>query len=375
MDLLETLAIITVFQLLFLSVHLATYKKGNKTSKRILISFLGANAVFIIFFLLYHSKILDYSRYPPLYYIGDAVYFLLGPLIFLYTKSLCSSHFTLQKRDTLHILPFAVLSLVPLTIYHLRLVRQSEISSSNTAVISRDFRTVFSQVVLILIFVYIVLSLVTLYRYRKKIKNYVSFTKRVNLSWLLWIILAFFFMWLLDETNMLLLSMNHRPLRIIFFLSVLSISVNLVFATGIVFIGLRQPNVFTGNEANMKYGTSKLGKDEMEHCVKRLNAVMEREKLYLDPQLTINDIAKRMALPVKHLSQAINEGHKKNFFDLISSYRIEEAKRLLSQKDNQEKTILEILYEAGFNSKSAFNRLFKQKTGVTPSEFRKHINY
>jgi len=68
------------------------------------------------------------------------------------------------------------------------------------------------------------------------------------------------------------------------------------------------------------------------------------------------------------LSQIINESKNINFYDYVNSYRISEAKDLLSS--NCDKTILEILYEVGFNSKSAFNTAFKKFTSVTPSKYK-----
>jgi AraC-like DNA-binding protein len=70
------------------------------------------------------------------------------------------------------------------------------------------------------------------------------------------------------------------------------------------------------------------------------------------------------------VSQAINDGMKKNFYDLVNSYRVEEAKRLLMDEKNNNFTILSVGFEAGFNSKTTFNTVFKKFTGLTPTEFR-----
>ncbi len=80
-----------------------------------------------------------------------------------------------------------------------------------------------------------------------------------------------------------------------------------------------------------------------------------------------------MKLRPKLLSQAINEGLGKNFFEFINRYRIEEAKRLLTDPADKKITVLEVLYQVGFNSKSSFNTVFKKQTGLTPSEFKKKV--
>lgn len=96
---------------------------------------------------------------------------------------------------------------------------------------------------------------------------------------------------------------------------------------------------------------------------------MESEQLYLDPDLSIDDIAELMHISSKELSQTINQSFGRHFFDFVNSYRIEEAKRMLLDSRNS-MTIQEIMYAAGFSSKSSFNTIFKKKTNKTPSQFR-----
>jgi YesN/AraC family two-component response regulator len=97
---------------------------------------------------------------------------------------------------------------------------------------------------------------------------------------------------------------------------------------------------------------------------------MEGEKLYHEAELTLQQLANRLQLPTYLVSQAINDGLKKNFYELINGYRVEEAKQLLLSPKNQNFTILSIGFEAGFNSKTTFNTVFKKFTGMTPTEFR-----
>ena len=73
---------------------------------------------------------------------------------------------------------------------------------------------------------------------------------------------------------------------------------------------------------------------------------------------------------MRYLSQIINDSLQKNFFDFINFYRIEESKNYLSDSKYKKLNILEVLYEVGFNSKSTFNKVFKEHTGLTPTEYR-----
>ncbi len=89
----------------------------------------------------------------------------------------------------------------------------------------------------------------------------------------------------------------------------------------------------------------------------------------MDDAVSLNSLAEQLGIPSRQLSQLINEKLDKSFYDLINFYRIEEAKRQLSDESG-DKSILEIIYDIGFNTKSSFNRAFKKETGMTPSEFK-----
>ena len=110
---------------------------------------------------------------------------------------------------------------------------------------------------------------------------------------------------------------------------------------------------------------------KMDEIVGRINTLILKEKIYLEPELTLKNLAEKIQLPSYQVSVAINEKLKKNFYDLINSYRVEEAKRLLLDPKNKSYTILSVGFEAGFNSKTTFNTVFKKFTGVTPTDFRK----
>jgi AraC-like DNA-binding protein len=84
--------------------------------------------------------------------------------------------------------------------------------------------------------------------------------------------------------------------------------------------------------------------------------------------LNIEEFSKRINLPVKEVSAVINKHYNTNFFEFMNSYRVEEAKRLLSDTD---KSVMDVLLEAGFNSKSAFHRFFSRLVGMSPTEYRK----
>lgn len=126
-------------------------------------------------------------------------------------------------------------------------------------------------------------------------------------------------------------------------------------------------------EAKPPATSSQERQDELDDIPKALSdklvRLMEEEEIYLNPELTVDQLARAARLPSRQTSNIINRKFNMNFFEFVNHYRVEHAKRLLA--NNLEYSVIEISEMSGFNSKSAFNRFFKKVTGVTPTEHRK----
>lgn len=123
--------------------------------------------------------------------------------------------------------------------------------------------------------------------------------------------------------------------------------------------------------AVVKYAKSSLTTKQAKHYVETLQHLMEQEKLYLESDLSLQDLANKTNISKHHLTEALNSNLGKNFYIFINEYRIEEAKQqmIAGKKD----TLLQLAYASGFNSKSTFIKYFKQLEGVTPSQFRSSL--
>jgi YesN/AraC family two-component response regulator len=106
--------------------------------------------------------------------------------------------------------------------------------------------------------------------------------------------------------------------------------------------------------------------------MKKLSYVMDMEKLYRDDKLSLQALSKKVSVTPHILSQVLNERMDKNFSDFVNSFRIEEARKML-QEANEDTSVLRVCYEVGFNSKSAFYRAFKKYTDKTPSQYQKEL--
>jgi AraC-like DNA-binding protein len=118
----------------------------------------------------------------------------------------------------------------------------------------------------------------------------------------------------------------------------------------------------------LKYKSSTLTSDQQQLSLQKLKQLMDNDKPFLNASFSLPDLADQLKTSVHQLSQVINEGLGKTFFEMTAAYRIEEAKRLLKEQPNIK--VEEIAEQVGYNSKSSFNTSFKKLTGKTPSEWR-----
>lgn len=127
------------------------------------------------------------------------------------------------------------------------------------------------------------------------------------------------------------------------------------------------PNNGTGT----KYAKSGLTDEQLHKYKQSLQSLMQRHKAYMRPGLTLPKLSELAQCPINHLSQVINAGFGMSFFDYLNRYRVEEAKRLLKKQGDQPRSILNVAFDVGFNSNSAFYSAFKRLCGQTPAQFRR----
>lgn len=128
---------------------------------------------------------------------------------------------------------------------------------------------------------------------------------------------------------------------------------------------IQQPNIMQGGQ---QWLLSHASRQKIE---KGLRSLVEIERIYLDPLLSLDRLAKALHVPPHYLSQYLNREMKMTFNEWVNAHRIEECKRLISDPDQQDTTIQSLMYQVGFNSKSTFHTAFKKSTGMTPTQYRK----
>jgi AraC-like DNA-binding protein len=121
--------------------------------------------------------------------------------------------------------------------------------------------------------------------------------------------------------------------------------------------------------ASIKYKTSTLTESEQTAIFQNLIRLFEEKKIYRESKLQLSDVADALNISTHNLSQTINATTGKPFYDFVNSYRIRHLQRLLEDPSQQKFTILAMGFESGFNSKASLNRVFRQETGLSPSEY------
>lgn len=223
---------------------------------------------------------------------------------------------------------------------------------------------------------YAALCFINIKRYQRLLADKYSNTDKLDLSWLKLLIIGYlitrFGHSLTPLTLVVLYYSGHElalagqiiPYYTFIFDATWLITLSAIFYFALQysprFEGLKEKPVFTPQERN---GV------KTEHS-RRLEEYLRLHKPHLQKDLKLDDLADKLSLPPKTLSILLNVHYKMNFCEFINHYRIKEAAAVLSDPQLKRKAVLDIAMEAGFNSKSAFNRAFKKETGLTPLQYR-----
>jgi AraC-like DNA-binding protein len=151
----------------------------------------------------------------------------------------------------------------------------------------------------------------------------------------------------------------------------------MIFATSYQII--RSSNYFETDHSFLefpihKYRKSSLTKTRKKEILEKIIIELETNKYHTSNLASLSDLAKRINETSHHVSQVMNEEMNQSFFELLASYRVKEAKEIISKDKEKKLTVEEIAEQVGYNSKSSFNKAFKNNTGQTPSDFRNSLN-
>ncbi len=348
----------------FLSFFVLNNKEHRKEPKQLL------TVLMIVASLLFLLGALFVSRYTEiLIFVGPFIlpaFTLLGPLLFLYIYSMLNSDFTFKKTNLLYIIPYLIAFLYLSKIYFLPAQEQIEFIEKFYANKTGMFEQLFRYFDISYRLIFLILSIKVLTSYRKKLENEFSSTDSINFNWLKNLLIFYLFTIIISVIVTVFGLSNDFRVMLAIYLAIL------MYVVGYKFMkGSENEIKIAERISTKKYEKSGLSEEKKSEIIEQLTDMMENEKLYLEPEISARFLAEKLDVSINYLSQAINENYNKNFFEFINSYRIDDAKKLLTTENQFSNNILSIAFEVGFQSKSTFNSVFKKQTGKTPTQFRK----
>jgi len=306
--------------------------------------------------------------------------FTYGPLMYLYAMLMTMEKTIFKYRYLWHFIAFIVFFIVSMIFLDKPVMH----GSKGFLIIDRfvSLRIIYGVSFFISITAYSVATFVIIHKYQKQLKSFLSYSSaKVTLKWLIWISVSFYvgyvLMFIFGLVDILINFMDFDPYEISF------IGLTLfAFVSG--YYGVRQPALFgeimqMSPDINIvpkdvKYSRSGMKKKEAETYKQKILDYMEKDKPYLNRELSIQDMAGTLEIPRHFITEVINTQLGKNFYLLINEYRVEEFKIRISSQEYKNLTILAVAYDSGFNSKSAFNTIFKELTGLTPSQYLRDLD-
>ena len=370
LNVLDIVLIILFFQLLTLVPYLIFYNGKRQLSNKIFAGFLLAKALCISNFLSFRLYDYTYSYFPHLFYFGSSFTILWGPLLYLYTKSLLSNENKLKTVELLHFIPFLTHFLYLLVIFHFHNAEYKRDIISSGILFPGNLKSIIYTGIQFSILVYVILAFCLVIRYHKSIKKIFSNIDRINLNWMYFVLFGFFLKWGFDMWYVIpgLAAKWQSAIPLILSRITLFAFINIM-----IFKVLKHPSIFSGIE---RFDIRKQKRLSLSESLKSqyqnmLETYMKEEKLYMNPDISLKTLSEKTGIPSRSLSEVINSTFQ-NFYDFINHYRVKESVRLFSEEPERYKTILEVLYEVGFNNKGSFNNAFKKFTGITPREYKSY---
>ncbi|ARV16912.1 helix-turn-helix domain-containing protein [Polaribacter sp. SA4-12] len=362
------LAIIIVVFFLFFSVFLFTVKTEKKLSNILLATFLVVVAIDISAF--FYTNFLQLPLALEMLRIQISNF--KDPLLFLYILSIIYSNFKLKKIHFVHLLPWLICVVVLIPNFFL-VDEESKIQFLNNFNETSEGKFL-SFLGYAISLIYFVAELYYVIRYRKLLlENYTDKNAFKNYKWLKQLLILITVGQVL--TIIKNVSRQGYSAEVTDILRIITLTFGVFLIFWLVFKALNSPKLFRGIDVNL-VASKEIVLDENLNTktaqqIELLKKYMEDNKPYLNPSLTIRNLALEMNISMRELSVLINQNLNQHFFDFVNEYRIKEAMKILKDPSKKAFTVLEILYKVGFNSKSSFNTAFKKHTGYTPTQYRK----
>ena len=355
---------------ILLAVILATYKSNQPANR-----YLGIGVFFlsIELFYLIIAKTNSINNYSLLIGLLYSLLFIYVPMLFFYVQEVTKQNNQGKYVRLLHFAPFIICLIFFTPIYF-----ENPLERHNQLLLIHEGRTGIAAVVNnIKPFYgvgYILLIIYLIQKHNKKIKNSFSNLDKINFNWFKNLIVVLVVISVIVALqNIFEFIYDEKSILEYFLFTAIVVWIYLIG-----YFGLKQPEIFIQEYENKseesgkdsKYSKSGLDEKAAGEILSKLINIMEEEKPYLDGNLTLHELASKTAISSHNLSEILNTKLNQNFYDFVNKYRVEEFKKKINEGLSENRTMLSLAYDSGFNSKSSFNTIFKKHTGATPTEYK-----
>jgi len=277
---------------------------------------------------------------------------LKGPLLFLYVIS-CIGRKIKVKAILFHFIPFIFFALFNI------LVLSSILFDDNLeSKIVLSYASIFNSFYIYYWILYLITSIVYIFFFNKKGNNLEIFYTKILLVFILISVLSYYASSLFSWLNAEVMYVYYTYLFIVQFALILIIK-------------LKTDNNAGVSISKSKYKDTKFSEKEYNTIIAEIENLIKKEELYLNEDLTLNEISQKTNIKRHHISEALNNFLNTNFYDYINTIRIKESIRLM-KLDNSE-NITDLYFDSGFKSRSTFYKYFKKHTGTTPKKYKAQL--
>lgn len=369
----------------FLAIVLIS-KKDKSLADKILSAWLVVIGLHLQLFYLHFSG--QYVHFSYLLGLEIPMPLLHGPFLYLYSHS----HIQFSQRKPkwlLHFLPFLLAYALLIPFFILSTEQKILIYQQEGAGFESLTTLIFIAIVLSGI-IYIVLCWHLVDSHKKRMQDSLQMVNKIDVKWIWYLLYGIATIWIVVIVGNDTLTFGSVTL----------------FVTLIGYLGIKQGNVFSNYNLSyeiaapsdtlsfeqeyhhtsnitfeleetpekIKYQKSRLKEENALLIHAQLQQLMQAEKLFKMPELTLRELAQKLDVHQNTLSQVINSFEQKPFYDYINHLRIEAFKEIVLTADSRKYTLLSLAFECGFNSKTTFNRTFKKHMGMSPKAYLAQVS-
>ena len=318
-----------------------------------------------------------------LFFIPFMQVLLIGPVVYFYSKSQLNRSYKFSKKDYIHFIPAILYMIYSLVVFVTdKLILDEYYFYANKR--DKDLANWYQIAGLVSMVFYLILILRYYSNYKKLLFDTVSYADSILFKWIRNFMIAFLGILLLRVVFFFTNPewgefgsqfWHYIAFSFVFYYIAITGYSSVIKQIALENEKLKVVNVFeedtSVNEELAKQQESEKVYEEWKY---KLSQLMEEQRLFENPRLTLSDVANELNITTKVVSTTVNSGFNMNFNDFINHHRIEAVKIKLDQGEHNTTTLLGIALDCGFNSKATFNRAFKKSTSLSPKDYLEKLS-